>query len=103
GHSYGTASSISLGLLFGAVPVAGSLLGMPLDVRHMTLSTGALVMAVCSLGLHAAWQAGLFSACVGIGIVTALNLGVPFVMGLLVSLRARGLDRSVLKGLLQPA
>ena len=52
----GFASNISLGLMLGLVPVVAAFFGLPLDVRHVTLSTGQLAAAVGALGLDAAAQ-----------------------------------------------
>lgn len=101
GRAYGITSSISLGLLFSTLPIIGHFLGISLDVRHMTLSAGAFLLAVCSSGLHEAWNAGLLSAVFGLVVITTLNLGVAFILGLMASIHARGLDRSVIHRLLR--
>lgn len=101
GRAYGIASAISLGALFSTIPIAGSILGIALDVRHMTLSSGALMLAVSSAGIHNAWNMGMVSAFLGLIVVTVLNLGVSFMLGLMASIHARGLDRSVLHRLMQ--
>jgi site-specific recombinase len=99
GRAYGIASSISLGVLFSTLPIFGHFLGVSLDVRHMTLSAGALMLALCSVGIHEAWNAGLVSAFFGLVLITALNLGVAFILGLMTSIHARGVDRSVVQRL----
>ncbi|MFL5815189.1 MAG: hypothetical protein ACJ763_16550 [Bdellovibrionia bacterium] len=99
GRAYGIASSISLGVLFSVIPVLGSTLGIALDVRHMTLSAGAFLLAVCSSGIHEAWHAGLPAAALGLLVITVLNLGVSFFLGLMTAVHARGLDRSVIRSL----
>jgi hypothetical protein len=38
----GLGGNISIGLLLGMLPVFGKFLGLPIDVRHVTLSTGQL-------------------------------------------------------------
>ena len=40
GNISGVAANVSLGLLLGLVPVVLTFVGIPLDVRHVTLSTG---------------------------------------------------------------
>jgi site-specific recombinase len=101
GRAYGIASSISLGVLFSTIPVLGAISGIALDVRHMTLSAGAFLLAICSAGFHEASGAGLFSAAIGMIVITILNLGVSFVLGLMAAIHARGLDRSVIRRLFQ--
>src|SRR5262249_12052797 len=40
----GFGGNVSLGFLLGMVPVLGVFFGLPLDVRHVTLSTGSLTL-----------------------------------------------------------
>ena len=46
----GWTTSIVLGYLLGFVPALGQFFGIPLDVRHVTLSTGTLALAAASFG-----------------------------------------------------
>jgi site-specific recombinase len=82
----GVGGNISIGVLLGMVPVIGRFFGVPLEVRHVTLSTGSLALAGCSIGVHE----GFVAAAVGIVVILALNFGVSFSCALLVALRARG-------------
>jgi site-specific recombinase len=59
----------------------------------VTLSTGALSLAVCSLGLETLGKPEFLAAALGIAVIGALNFGVSFVLALLVALRAREVDR----------
>jgi site-specific recombinase len=85
----GIGGNVSLGVLLGMVPVFGKFLGLPLEVRHVTLSTGSLALAASSMGAHEALQHGLAGAAVGILIIGTLNFGVSFACALAVALRAR--------------
>lgn len=89
----GIGGNTTLGLLLGMTPVAGKFFGLPLDVRHVTLSTGALTLAVCTLGSETLLSAEFGAAALGIAIIGALNFGVSFVLALYVALRAREVDR----------
>ena len=89
----GFAGSIALGVLLGMVPVLGAVTGLPIDVRHVTLSTGALVFAALSAGDEALHDPEFRWAAVGIGIIAFLNFTVSFVMAITVALRARDVDR----------
>ena len=89
----GIGGNISLGFLMGMMPVFGKFLGLPLEVRHVTLSTGALTLAMCSLGVSALAQSPFIAAAVGIAIIGILNFGVSFALALAVALRARAIDR----------
>jgi site-specific recombinase len=87
----GTMSSIVLGVLLAVTPMLGKFFGLPLDVRHVTLSTGALTFAVSSapaISHHAVLMAGL-----GIVFIGILNFGVSFAMSLFFACRARGVSR----------
>jgi site-specific recombinase len=88
----GFGGNVSLGVLLALTPVVGKFFGVPLDVRHVTLSTGAAAFAVGALGGEAL-QLGLPQAMLGIALIGALNFGVSFLLALLVALRAREVDR----------
>ena len=84
----GWATSIALGLMLGLTPVIGIFLGLPLDVRHVTLSTGTLTLACAGLGpnwFHGGW---FLRALAGIGTMFVLNLGVSFLLALYTAARA---------------
>jgi site-specific recombinase len=86
----GWTTSIVLGYLLGFVPEMGSFLGIPLDVRHVTLSTGTLALAASSLGrnwLHRGW---FIHTVFGIAATFVLNLGVSFSIAASVAMKAYG-------------
>lgn len=93
-HVGGFGGNCTLGVLLGMTPIMGKFLGLPLDVRHVTLSTGALTLAVCSLGPGAVGIEELLWSALGIAIIGFLNFGVSFVLALAVALRARDVDRA---------
>lgn len=87
----GVAANVSLGLLLGLVPAVLAFMGLPIDVRHVTLSTGQLAAAAGTLGL-AVLSEPAFWWCVAALLVTGtLNLGVSFWLALRVALRSRGI------------
>src|SRR6185503_9029508 len=90
----GVGGNTSLGLLLGMTPVMGKFFGLPLDVRHVTLSTGALTLSLAALGPAALSTEAFWAAALGIVIIGILNFGVSFVLALAVALRARQVDRS---------
>jgi site-specific recombinase len=89
----GFGGNVALGVLLAMTPVIGKFFGVPLDVRHITLSTGALAFAVSSLGGEAV-ALGLPQAVFGIAVIGMLNFGVSFLLALGVALRAREVNRS---------
>ena len=92
-QSAGFGGSIALGFLLGLVPVFAKFFGLPLDVRHVTLSSGSLTLAISSIGVDAVGWGPVISASVGIAIIGLLNFGVSFTLALLVALRARDVPR----------
>jgi len=93
----GFGGNTTLGVLLGMTPVMGKFFGLPLDVRHVTLSTGALTLACCSMGTHELREPAFGFAALGIGIIGILNFGVSFVLALTVALRAREVQTNMFK------
>jgi site-specific recombinase len=87
----GIGGNIAIGLLLGMTPVIGRFFGIPLEVRHVTLSTGSLALAGCTLGVGAPH---FLAAIGGIAIMLSLNFGVSFACALFVALRARGISHA---------
>lgn len=85
----GIAGSVSLALLLGLMPVILQFFSIPLDVRHVTLSTGSLAAAVVSLSSRVIETADFWLAVLGIISMGALNLLVSFFMALFLAIRAR--------------
>ncbi len=86
----GYAANISLGLMLGIVPAVLQFFGLPIEVRHVTLSTGQLAAAVGALGFDVL-QSGPFWWCLAAVVFTGmLNLGVSFFLAFKVALRSRG-------------
>ena len=79
--------NVFLGALLAFIPVLGKALGIPLDVRHFTLTGGAIVIATSSLGIHGALHSGLGTAFLGFFLIGVLNFSVSFILAFLVSLR----------------
>lgn len=91
----GFGGSVALGFLLGMIPAFARFFGLPIDVRHITLSTGSLTLALSSIGVGgtgASWSA-VISAVVGIAVIGLLNFGVSFALALFVALRARDVPR----------
>ncbi len=85
----GFGGNVSAGILLGMTPVLGKFFGLPLEVRHVTLSTGALTLAACQLGVGALHEPPFRAAVLGIFFVFLMNLTVSFNLALAVALRAR--------------
>ncbi|MGK2856024.1 MAG: hypothetical protein ACSLFQ_02330 [Thermoanaerobaculia bacterium] len=87
----GWGTNIALGFLLGMTPALGKFLGLPIDVRHVTLSAGMLSLGAASLPFDLFNIAWFMRAVAGIGTMFVLNLGVAFTLSLLSAARAYGL------------
>jgi site-specific recombinase len=90
----GLAANASLGLLLGLVPTVMAFLGLGLDVRHITLSTGQLAAAVSTLGASLLTQPDFWWCVASLPLIGFFNLTVSFWLALRVALRSRGITLS---------
>jgi len=93
----GFTANISLGLMLGIVPSVMLFFGLPIEVRHVTLSTGQLAAAVGALGFDILKQPPFWWCLAATLLTGVLNLGVSFFLAFKVALRSRGVrltDRS---------
>ncbi len=81
-------TSIVLGYLLGLAPEVARFFGIPLDVRHVTLSTGMLALAAARYGTGAFGHNWFYFAVAGIAMTFVMNLGVSFAIASIVALRA---------------
>ncbi|ABF41055.1 putative site-specific recombinase transmembrane protein [Candidatus Koribacter versatilis Ellin345] len=89
----GWASSIVLGYLLGFTPALGRFLGVPLDVRHVTLSAGTLALAAASFGRDWLYRGWFLYTLYGITVTFILNLTVSFFTAASVALNAYGVSK----------
>jgi site-specific recombinase len=87
----GFGGNIGFGMLLGFMPMLFVLLGIPLEVRHVTFVTGQLVYAGLTLGPDAFGRTDFLLALLSIPLVGLINFGVSFAFAIVVALRARGL------------
>ena len=93
----GYASNISLGLMLGLVPAVALFFGLPIEVRHVTLSTGQLAAAAAAEGWSVLQHSPFWWCVAGIAVTGVLNLTVSFFLAFKVAMRSRGIrlaDRS---------
>lgn len=88
----GWGGSIALGYMLGMTPAFGKFFTLPLDVRHVTLSTGTVSLGAVSLSRATAPPGALAMAAFGIAITFVLNLSVSFYLALKLALKAHGAD-----------
>jgi site-specific recombinase len=87
--------NLSLAVFLGMTPVIAGFFGLPLDVRHVTLSSATLTAAVSALGWQTFASPEFWLALVGIAAIGLLNVGVAFACALALALRARDVPRRV--------
>lgn len=86
------AANVSLGLMLGLVPALLGFIGVPLEVRHVTLSSGQLSAAAGALGASVL-QRPEFWWCVLATVLTGpLNISVSFYLAFKVALRSSGIQ-----------
>ena len=90
----GWGGSVVLGFMLGMTPSIGHFFGLPLDVRHVTLSTGTLALGASSRALEVLGSGALIWAGLGIAVTFAMNLGVSFYLALRLALRAQDVSHS---------
>ncbi|TDM08229.1 MAG: recombinase [Ideonella sp. MAG2] len=88
----GLAANVSLGMMLGLIPALASFVGLPLEVRHVTLGMGQLAAAVGALGPDIFRQPEFWWCLAGIGVTGLLNLAVSFTLAFKVALASRGLQ-----------
>jgi site-specific recombinase len=84
----GIGGNVAIGFLLGMTPAIGKFFGIPLQVRHVTLSTGSLTLALAARG----GLEGALAPALGILCILALNFGVSFALALGVAMRARAVE-----------
>ncbi|WP_313706971.1 site-specific recombinase [Massilia sp.] len=84
----GLMGNFFFGILLGTTGTVGYLLGLPLDIRHVTFSTANFATALVGLDYQLSWQMAA-NAALGVALIGAVNLVVSFHLALSVALRAR--------------
>jgi site-specific recombinase len=92
-HLPGIVTCLALGLLLGFMPMLFAFAGLPLDVRHVTLSAAAAAFAAGpGIASGAVPWAALAWASLGVLLIGVLNFGVSFALSLRLALQARDLE-----------
>ncbi|KMW49015.1 recombinase [Ralstonia insidiosa] len=97
----GIVANVSLGFMLGLGPEIVSFFGPHMEVRHVTLSTGAVATAVGVLGPSVMHTAPFWLAVAGIALMGVLNVMVSFALAFNMAMRSRnlrGLDRKRITG-----
>ena len=88
-NASGVGGNVSIGFFLAYTPVFAKFFGLALEVRHVTLSTGALTFALCAIRPGDVEFGTPLMAVVGIFCIGILNFGVSFFLALFVALKAR--------------
>lgn len=95
--------NVALGLLMGLTPFFFLMFGVPLDVRHVTVSSGLLGAAISSLGPAVVNDPAFWWALAGIAVTGLLNVSVSFYFAFRLALRARDIKvldrRAIYRGI----
>jgi site-specific recombinase len=95
----GFGSNVSLGFFLGMTPAIASFFGLPLEVRHVTLSSGALALAAVTFPLAAFLKPPFLWALAGVAAIALMNFTVSFALAFTVAARACGLTSRDLRRL----
>jgi site-specific recombinase len=74
--------------MLGLTPDLFLFAGVPMEVRHVTLSTGQVAVASFTLGAGILATAPFWLAIAGLALIGALNVGVSFGLALRLAMRA---------------
>ncbi len=87
----GVVANGSLGMLLGVGPALFSFLGLGLEVRHVTLSSGQLAVALGALGWELLLEPVFWWCAVAVLGTGLLNVTVSFWLALRLAMRSRGI------------
>src|SRR5262249_42186871 len=87
-------SNFLFGWMLGMTGPVGVMLGLPIDIRHVSFSAANLGTALAGLDYRV--SAGVvLQAAVGVALIGFVNLTVSFLLALYVALRSRGASFAV--------
>ena len=85
----GIISNFWFGVFMGSLGTVGVILGLPLDIRHITFAAGNFALGLVGGG----WEVGayaVFASVLGIGLIGFVNFIVSFALSLALAMRSRG-------------
>lgn len=92
------AGNFLFGCMLGSTPVIGTLLGLPLDIRHVAFASANLAYGLEALSFDVDWHAIAIGA-LGVVLIGLTNLTVSFSLAMRVALRSRGIQPEHTRGL----
>jgi site-specific recombinase len=96
-HSGGISANLTLGFLFGFVPLIGLFLGVNTESRHVTIASTNTLLAIGSLPEREITAGVVLPALLGLALVGFMNFTVSFSLALSVAARASGVKRAWLR------
>ena len=99
-NAAGIGGNISIAFLLAFVPMIGKMSGLPIDIRHVTLSSGSATVAAMSLGPSSLPWTVWLPPVLGIVCMLILNFSVSFLLALIVATRSRRMPISWLRSIL---
>lgn len=91
-NASGISANVTLGFLFGFVPFIGIVTGLPLDSRHVTISSASAALSALALERNEELLGIVLWACSGLLLIGVANLLVSFSLALIVAARASALN-----------
>lgn len=95
----GISSNVWFGFFLGFTSTIGIILGLNLDIRHITFAAGNLALGLYGHSFNISWQVIAMSV-FGIGLIGFVNFTVSFTLSLGVALRSRGVKLKALAQIL---
>lgn len=91
-HGFGgLASNFYLGIFLGSMSTLGFILGLALDIRHVTFSAASFGLALAGLEYQITWTQVAWTLA-GIGGIGLINVIVSFGLSILIALRSRNMS-----------
>jgi len=84
--------NISLGFMLGMSSIVSKILGIPFDIRHITISVGNVSVALYGLGIRNVPVTYLITIFLGVLAIGLLNFLVSFSLAFVVAVRSRGVQ-----------
>ncbi|MBA2403919.1 MAG: hypothetical protein H0V66_04040, partial [Bdellovibrionales bacterium] len=91
------AGNISIAAMLATPIVIQNITGLPIDIRHVTLSSGAIAFAFNTLKWDFALWPSMISMAISIFVMGAMNFGVSFYLAAKLAAISQGLENRYLK------
>ncbi len=92
----GIVSNFWFGVFMGSVGTIGIIIGLNLDIRHITFAAGNFALGLYGYDFVMSGY-DVFHSILGIGAIGFINFSVSFALSLILALRSRGIRLTELK------